>query len=159
MILVTASQILGTRTAPESAGTRIEIGKLLRARISGGAGLVLNLSEGGMAIQTMVSLQAGQTVEFHLPLREADAELAGTAEVAWSDCSGRVGLHFKDLSEPDRLWLKDWLRQGKGRAFPRMLGQQGILQGPGSSRSSALLNAEVNCLQFLANQGAERDSL
>jgi hypothetical protein len=157
MILATASQILGSKSRAEADNSRIEMSRLLYARISGGFGIVLNLSEGGMAIQTMVPLKMGQILRFALPLRKAEAELTGTAKVAWCDCSGRAGLHFTDVSTAEQLRLNDWLRYSEGRAFPRVL-CQAALQNLGSSRSSALLNAEVNCLQFLARQSLERDS-
>jgi hypothetical protein len=159
MILATAAQILGSNPKMEAGDPRIAVSRLLYAQMSGGFGLVLNLSERGMAIQTMVSLYVGQTLSFVLPLSEASAdtagtELRGTAEVAWCDCSGRAGLHFSDVSERDQLRLRSWLGHDEdGRDFPRVL-CQAALQDLGSSRSSALLNAEVNCLQFFADREA-----
>jgi hypothetical protein len=155
MILATASQILGSKTRAE-AGDRLEMSRLLHARISGGFGLVVNVGEGGMAIQTMVPLKVGQTLKFGLPLGKtkaeaAGAELAGTAKVVWCDCSGRAGLHFTDVSEAVQLQLQNWLRHQGSQDSPRAL-CQAALQNLGSSRSSALLNAEVNCLQFFADR-------
>jgi hypothetical protein len=156
MILATASQILGSKVSTDAGDPRIEMSRLLYAQMSGGGfGLVLNLSEGGMAIQTMVSLKVGQTLSFILPLPEARADVAGaeltvTAEVVWCDCSGRAGLCFSHVSEGEQLRLRSWLRRDEGCNLPRVL-CQAALQNLGSSRSSALLNAEVNCLQFLAD--------
>ena len=152
MILATASQILGSKTA--AASDRLEMSRLLYAQISGGFGLVLNMGEGGMAIQTMVPLKVGQTLKFGVPLGKSKAEapgaeLTGTAEVAWCDRSGRAGLHFTDVSETEQLQLKSWLRHQDSYEAPRALCQS-TLRSLGNSRSSALLNAEVNCLQFLA---------
>lgn len=152
MILATASQILGSKTA--AATDRLDMSRLLYAQISGGFGLVLNMGEGGMAIQTMVPLKVGQTLKFGLPLgkikaKAPGAELTGTAEVAWCDRSGRAGLHFTDVSETEQLQLKSWLRHQDNQEFPRALCQSS-LRNLGNSRSSALLNAEVNCLQFFA---------
>jgi hypothetical protein len=151
MILATASQILGSKTRLEAGDPRIEMSRLLYARISGGFGLVLNIGEGGMAIQTVLPLKVGQTLKFNLPLPKAGAELTGTAEVVWCDCSGRAGLHFTEVSEGEQLQLRNWL--GHDQDFPRVLCKE-ALQNLGSSRSSALLNAEVNCLQFLADREA-----
>jgi PilZ domain len=153
MILATASQILGSKTRVEAGDPRIEMSRLLYIRISGGFGLVLNLSEGGMAIQTMIGLKVGQRLKFVLPLSEAEGELTGTAEVAWCDCSGRAGLHFTDVSEREQLQLRKWLGHDVDHDFPRGL-CKATLKGLGSSRSSALLNAEVNCLEFLADREA-----
>jgi len=153
MILATSSQILGRKTAP--AGDRLELSRLLYAEISGGFGLVLNLSEGGMAVQTMVPLKVGQALKFALPSGKtraagAGAELTGTAEVAWCDSSGRAGLHFTDVSDTKEIHFKTWLQQQGEPDSPRALCEVAI-ENLGSSRSSALLNAEVNCLQFLAD--------
>jgi len=153
MILATVSQILGSRTKVESGDPRIEMSRLLYARISDGFGLVLNIGEGGMAIQTMLPLKVGQTLKFNLPLPKAGAEVTGTAEVAWCDCSGRAGLHFAEVSEGEQLQLRNWLGHDADQDFPRVLCKE-ALQNLGSSRSSALLNAEVNCLQFLADREA-----
>jgi hypothetical protein len=150
MILATVAQILGSKTRAEAGDPRIEIGRLLYARISDGYGLVLNMGEGGMAIQTMVPLKVGQALKFGLPLAEAGAEMKGTAEVAWCDCSGRAGLHFLDVSESEQLQLRSLLGRDGDQGFPRFLCQN-ALQNLGNSRSSALLNAEVNCLQFFAD--------
>jgi hypothetical protein len=151
MILATASQILGSKTRLEAGAPRIEMSRLLYARISGGFGLVLNIGEGGMAIQTVLPLKVGQRLKFNMPLPKAGAELAGTAEVVWCDCSGRAGLHFTEVSEGEQLQLRNWL--GNDQDIPRVLCKE-ALQNLGSSRSSALLNAEVNCLQFLADREA-----
>ena len=158
MILATASQILGSKTKVEVSDPRIKMSRLLYARISGGFGLVLNMGEGGMAIQTMVPLNVGQMLKFDLPLSKAGAEpagaeLTGTAEVAWCDCSGRAGLHFTDVSEGEQFQLRSWLRHDEDHDFPRVLCQE-ALQDLGNSRTSALLNAEVNCLQFFADRDA-----
>jgi hypothetical protein len=158
MILATVSQILGSKTKVDASDLRIEMSRLLYARISGGFGLVLNMGEGGMAIQTMVPLKVGQILQFGLPLSEAraqatGAELTGTAEVAWCDRSGRAGLHFTDVSEREQLQLRSWLEHDEDQDFPRSLCQE-ALQDLGTSRSSALLNAEVNCLQFFADRDA-----
>jgi hypothetical protein len=156
MILATAAQILGSKTKVDASDPRIEMSRLLYTRISGGFGLVLNVSEGGMAIQTMVPLKVGQIVKFGLPLSSVGAELAGaeltgTAEVAWCDCSGRAGLHFTEVPDQEQLQFRSWLKHDEDHGFPRVLCHE-ALQDLGNSRSSALLNAEVNCLQFLADR-------
>ena len=77
MILATAAQILGSNPKREAGAPRIAMSRLLYAQMSGGFGLVLNLSERGMAIQTMVSLNVGQTLKFVLPLSEDTADVSG----------------------------------------------------------------------------------
>lgn len=147
MILATASQILGSKFGTEAGGSRIELKRVLHAWIEGGSGLVVNLSEGGMAIQTMVSLKPGQTVKFALPLEGIEAGVRGMAEVIWCDRSGRAGLRFNDLTKDDRFLLSIWLARNQDHILSKTALRE--LQG---SRSSALLNAEVNCLPYLVDQ-------
>jgi hypothetical protein len=147
MILATASQILGLKFGSEAGGSRIELKRVLNAWIEGGTGLVVNLSEGGMAIQTMVFLEPGQTLKFALPLEGIEAAVRGMAEVIWCDRSGRAGLHFKGLSEGDRFLLSLWLARNQDQVLSKTVLRE--LQG---NRASALLNAEVNCLPYHLEQ-------
>ncbi len=147
MILATASQILGSKFGTEAAASRIELTRVLHAWLEGGSGLVVNLSEGGMAIQTMLSLKVGQNLKFALPLEGIEAGVRGMAEVVWCDSSGRAGLHFNGLSESDRFLLSAWLSQNQDQILSKTALHE--LQG---SQCSALLNAEVNCLPYLEDQ-------
>lgn len=134
----------------EVTESRINVARLLYVSISGGSGLVLNLSERGMAIQTMVELELGQLLQFALHLPEEEFQFTGTAKVAWCDCSGRAGLHFVDVPEQDSVRWRHWLAQSEHRFLPSILCKAG-LKNLGSSKSSALVNAEVNCLEYLAS--------
>ena len=145
MILATASQILGSRAGTELPVSRIELKRVLHAWIEGGSGLVVNLSEGGMAIQTMVALEPGQMIKFALPLDGIDAGVRGLAEVAWCDCSGRAGLRFRGFPERDRFLLRAWLAKNQDHVLSKS-----ELRRIEGGKSSALLNAEVNCLSYLA---------
>lgn len=149
MILAATSKILASGGSMELGNPRIEMSRLLHVRFSCGSGIVLNLSEEGMAIQTMVSLELGQVLQIALQLPGCEDQVTGTAEVVWRDCSGRGGLHFADISERDRLRLTRWLRNGDNALTHVLCNAE--LHDLGSSRSSALLNAEVNCLQYLPN--------
>jgi hypothetical protein len=150
MILATASQILGSKFGAEAGGSRIELKRVLHAWLEGGSGLVVNLSEGGMAIQTMLSLKLGQTLKFALPLEGIEAGVRGMAEVVWCDGSGRAGLRFNGLSEGDRFLLSIWLARNQDHILSKTALHE--LQG---SRSSALLNAEVNCLPSLEDHDSQ----
>ena len=62
-----------------------------------------------MAIHTMDFLKAGHTLPFSFPLPNTDREVRGLAKVVWTDCSGRAGLEFIEMSEAGRLWVRQWL--------------------------------------------------
>jgi Tfp pilus assembly protein PilZ len=72
---------------------------------------ILNLSEGGMAVQAMEVLPTGEALRLSFPLPDEGAELRGVARVVWSDRSGRAGLQFVDISEYDRFQLREWLKR------------------------------------------------
>ena len=59
---------------------------------------VLDMSEGGVALQCSLPLAIDQTVELALDLAEASGQISTTARVAWLDSAGRVGLGFSPLT-------------------------------------------------------------
>lgn len=94
---------------------RIELSRLVYLPLLGDLAFLLNVSEGGMAIQAMQILQSGQSVQFVLPLPDSQAELTGVAEIVWADRSGRAGLKFANISPLDRFRLIEWMIQTQER--------------------------------------------
>jgi hypothetical protein len=74
-------------------------------------GFILNLSEGGMAVQAMEVLQQGRRMEFRFPLPKTQVEISGLADVMWSDSTGRAGLKFNSLCKVDRFRLHRWIAE------------------------------------------------
>jgi hypothetical protein len=74
-------------------------------------GFILNLSEGGMAIQAMEILQQGKRIEFRFLLPKATGEISGAADIIWCDCAGRAGLKFSGLDEFHCVQLRRWLTE------------------------------------------------
>ncbi len=72
-------------------------------------GMILDLSEAGMAMQTTTPLDANRTVSLHLSLSEPAAYLETTGYVAWADALGRAGVRFSELPEESRRRLQQWL--------------------------------------------------
>ena len=72
--------------------------------------IILDLSEGGMAIQALqaVQLEGPLRLQFELPGSLETMILA--AEIVWADSSGRAGLRFIDVSQHDHQRLSDWVR-------------------------------------------------
>jgi CheY-like chemotaxis protein len=79
---------------------------------------MLDLSEGGMAMQCLAPVRARQVLDIAFPLPDTPIWISGKGVVAWSDETGKVGLEFDALSEEDRLAIKNWvigrLRQAPG---------------------------------------------
>ena len=72
--------------------------------------IILDISEGGMAIQALQAVQPDEPLrlQFDLPGSLNTMNVAG--EIVWADSSGRAGLRFLDLPEDNRQQLRDWVR-------------------------------------------------
>ena len=72
-------------------------------------GMILDLSEEGMAMQSLAPLAAHSILPLHLSLGEPTAYLETTGYVAWADALGRAGVRFSELPDAARERLRDWL--------------------------------------------------
>jgi len=72
-------------------------------------GMILDLSEEGMAMQALAPLESHTLVPLHLSLGEPTAYLETTGYVAWADALGRAGVRFSDLPDEARARLREWL--------------------------------------------------
>src|SRR5258708_6656249 len=72
-------------------------------------GMILDLSEEGMAMRAQSPLEAHTLVPLHLSLGEPTAYLETTGYVAWADALGRAGVRFSDLPDEARARLREWL--------------------------------------------------
>src|SRR5713101_2564155 len=70
---------------------------------------LLDLNEGGFAVQTSERLEMNRAVTLCLDLPETRSFIHGTGEVMWSDDTGRSGIRFSALPEASRQALKEWL--------------------------------------------------
>jgi hypothetical protein len=76
-------------------------------------GFILDLSEEGMAMQTVAPVEAHRRVQLGMNLLAADY-LETTGYVAWADALGRAGVRFSELPEEARLRLDRWLARHAG---------------------------------------------
>ncbi len=72
--------------------------------------IILDISEGGMAIQALQPVQASGPLRLHFDLPGSLDTLSLTADIVWTDSSGRAGLRFLDPSEDELQRLREWLR-------------------------------------------------
>lgn len=72
-------------------------------------GMILDLSEQGMSMQTATPLETNRPVHLHLSLSQPATCLETTGYIAWADALGRAGVRFSDLPEEARLRLQQWL--------------------------------------------------
>jgi hypothetical protein len=72
-------------------------------------GMILDLSDQGIAMQSTTPLEASRPVRLQLNLSDPAIFLETTGYVAWADALGRAGIRFSELPEEARLRLDEWL--------------------------------------------------
>ena len=72
-------------------------------------GMILDLSEQGLSMQTVVPLEADRRIQVRLDLPDSDAPLETTGYIAWADALGRAGVRFSELPVEARQRLDEWL--------------------------------------------------
>jgi PilZ domain len=89
---------------PVSPQTSIKLGKH-------GAGIILNISEGGLALTSVEILSADHlTMQFHLPGSQEWIETNG--EIAWTSKSRtEAGTRFVNLPKDTRKKIRKWISQ------------------------------------------------
>jgi GAF domain/PilZ domain len=116
-------------------------------------GMILDLSEQGVSMQTVVPLEAEQRVKLRLDLPDSDACLETTGYIAWADALGRAGVRFSELPVEARQRLEEWLvlnekapsRKAPKLTFDRVLGPSAGSKSAGNGTSkprSVSLEAE-----------------
>jgi hypothetical protein len=76
-------------------------------------GVILDLSEEGLAMQTGIPVEPHRHIRLHMDLSGSD-RLETTGYVAWADALGRAGVRFSELPEEARLRLDQWLASNAG---------------------------------------------
>jgi hypothetical protein len=71
--------------------------------------MILDLSEQGLSMQTVLPVEADRFVQLHLDLLDADTDLETTGYIAWADALGRAGVRFSELPVAARQRLNEWL--------------------------------------------------
>ncbi|MGO9209394.1 MAG: GAF domain-containing protein [Terriglobales bacterium] len=71
---------------------------------------ILNVSEGGMALQAMAPVNMSRPVQVILDCAESSGSIVASGEVAWNH-HGRAGVRFSKIGETSRDRLIEWLYQ------------------------------------------------
>ncbi len=86
-------------------------------------GMVLDLSEQGMSMQTAAPQKVTRPINLHLNLPDPVTNLETTGYIAWADAFGRAGVRFSELPEEPRRRLNQWLAINAGapsRTAPKL---------------------------------------
>lgn len=104
------SMILDGRLRYHRTGLEIPVSLKCKGQKATDAHLV-NLSQGGMQIRTVESVDGGQPLQITFELPGAKSGLKASAEVVWQDNKGNVGIRFVKVAEPQQRTLQLWLAQ------------------------------------------------
>ncbi len=99
-------------------------------------GMILDLSEQGMSMKTVVPVETDQQVRLRVGLPDYDV-LETTGYVAWADALGRAGVRFSELPPEARQRLDQWLAandQAPNRRAPKITLDRVV--GPGRAVTS-----------------------
>jgi CheY-like chemotaxis protein len=83
----------------------------------------LNISEGGMAVSTLVPFNAGERVQVHFALPDHKALFLAESEICWLK-SGQFGIRFVSLPQERKSELQQWLSRKLEEALPESIARQ-----------------------------------
>jgi diguanylate cyclase (GGDEF)-like protein/PAS domain S-box-containing protein len=83
----------------------------------------VNISEGGMALSTLVPIIAGDSVRVQFTLPDYGATCSIESTVCWS-ATGRLGLRFVSISDVQESELRLWLSQKLEGTLPECVVEQ-----------------------------------
>src|SRR5947208_4785390 len=72
-------------------------------------GLMLDLSEGGLAMHAVYPVPPGPEIPVNFLLPNTDIRIDAKAHVAWGGHSKQVGLQFTDMPAATSQQIRDWL--------------------------------------------------
>jgi CheY-like chemotaxis protein len=77
----------------------------------------LNISEGGMALSTLVPLVAGESVRVQFTLPDHDTTCSAVSTICWGK-TGQLGIRFVAISDEQKSELDAWLSQKLEEMLP-----------------------------------------
>ena len=126
-------------------------------------GMILDLSDQGLSMQTITPLPSDGLIDRRIHLRldlpDSDAHLETTGYIAWADALGRAGVRFSDLPMEARKRLDDWLElndKAPSRRAPKLTLDR--LLGPSRINSTGHEPAKTRSISLEADLVAESSS-
>jgi hypothetical protein len=83
----------------------------------------VNISEGGMALSTLVPLVAGESVHVLFTLPDHEATCSAESTICWGKTS-QLGIRFVSISDEHTSDLQVWLSQKLEETLPECVGGQ-----------------------------------
>jgi hypothetical protein len=89
---------------------RHKIRTLAQVNLDAANGAILrDLSEFGLALQTVTPLAPNQQIHLRFELPASRARLEATGRIAWTDSWGQAGIQFLNLPQRSERLLKEWI--------------------------------------------------
>jgi CheY-like chemotaxis protein len=86
----------------------------------------VNISEGGMAVSTLVPLSPGEEVQVEFTLPDHEVPFLAESRICWGK-TGHLGVRFVSLPPERKSELQDWLARKLENALPEFVaGQFGL---------------------------------
>lgn len=79
--------------------------------------VMINISQGGMAVESTSALNPGQVHQIKFRLPEQEKCITCIARVIWSDGQGRAGLRFTEGNSSHRGELVPWIEREFNKAM------------------------------------------
>lgn len=79
---------------------------------------MMNLSEGGLAVNATVTFDPGAQVKAGFTLPGETTRFDIDAEICWCDKKGRAGVQFRTVPPEQKLQLQDWLSRKIEQGIP-----------------------------------------
>jgi hypothetical protein len=76
---------------------------------SGGAAVLRDLSQSGLAMQTVTALSAGSHVELRVDLSNPRCRVDAVGRVVWTDSTAQAGVEFVSISAKSQQTLSEWI--------------------------------------------------
>src|SRR5712671_6815114 len=94
--------------------SREKIGSVIYIELAAGnGGIILNISEGGLAVRAARALVDDQLSCLRFRFSHSQNWITGTGVIAWKSKSQRLaGIRFVDLSEGSRTQISGWISSG-----------------------------------------------
>jgi Tfp pilus assembly protein PilZ len=83
----------------------------------------VNISEGGMAVSTVVPFNTGEDVQVQFTLPDHNEPFLAESTVCWLE-TGQVGVRFVSLSLERKSELQEWLSRKLEEALPESIARQ-----------------------------------
>ncbi len=110
------------------------------------AGLMVDISEAGMAVQALARIKQGATTSLQFELPDTATRIEAEGTVAWVDItSGRAGIRFHKLDEAAAASLREWLGS-------QPLQKESTTSAPAPARVAPLLGLESKVAAVAALQ-------